>query len=224
MIVEHFESSRQAVAWLESPARDAAEVAATGLLSAPDSVNIVAEGTGQQRPKSTVTAVITNLVALGKEDDFRQWHNRIRAVQATFPGYQGADVQPPIEGVNPNWVTFLRFDSAEHLRCWLDSPECAELRVSSEPIMQKAEYRMARTSFESWLPRSEQEEANPPPNWKVSMIVLMVLYPIVMLEIIFLYPPLTAIGTGPTTFIANAIGVAATGLVLVPLASRLLKR
>ncbi len=224
VIVEHFQSSRQAVAWLESAARASADDDAIDLLAAPDSVNIVAGGVGKERPKATVTAVITNLVAPGKDADFRQWKNRIRAVQSTFPGYQGADVQPPIEGVNANWVTFLRFDTAENLRGWLDSPECAELTVDSEPIMEKAEYRMARTSFESWLPRSEQAQINPPPNWKVSMIVLLVLYPIVMLEIVFLYPPLAAIGTGPTTFIANAIGVTATGFLLVPWASNVLKK
>ena len=40
--------------------------------------------------------------------------------------------------------------------------------------------------------------------------MLLVLYPVVMLTIIFLNPRIAGLGVGPVTFIGNVIGVAAT--------------
>ena len=217
--VERFDSQDSAVAWLESPARAALLGQAHGLVEGIDSVNVIM-GPAETRRRD-VTAVITNRVQPGKEAEFQAWRAEIQDVQSTYPGYRGIDVQPPIEGVNPNWVTLLRFDSAENLRHWLDSEDCARLTAESEPLMASAEYRVSRTSFANWLP--EEERVAEPPAWKVNAVVLLVLYPVVMLTIVFLNPHISGLGVGPVTFIGNIIGVAATGFWLVPWAAGRLK-
>ncbi len=52
------------------------------------------------------------------------------------------------------------------------------------------------------------------------MIVLLTLYPIVMLELLFLNPLTQSLGMAVATFIGNALSVAATGFLLIPLALR----
>ncbi len=52
------------------------------------------------------------------------------------------------------------------------------------------------------------------------MIVLLTLYPIVMLELMFLNPLTQPLGMAGSTFIGNALSVAATGFLLIPLALR----
>jgi uncharacterized protein len=52
------------------------------------------------------------------------------------------------------------------------------------------------------------------------MIVLLMLYPIVMLELLFLNPLLRSLGMAEATFIGNLLSVAALGWVLVPPANR----
>ncbi len=59
-----------------------------------------------------------------------------------------------------------------------------------------------------------------PPNWKQSMIVLLTLYPVVMLEQMFLNPLLHSLGMAEAIFIGNLLSVAATGFLLIPLALR----
>ncbi len=213
--VERFNSQRAAVAWLESPARAALVGQANDLIEGIDSVNVIV-GPEQTRGRD-VTAVITNLVKPGMEPEFQAWRKHIQDVQSTFPGYRGIDVQPPIEGVNRNWVTLLRFDTAEHLRGWLDSGECARLTAESEPLMASAEYRVSRTSFSNWLP--DAERAAEPSVWKVNAIVLLVLYPVVVLTLLFVNPLLSSWGLAPLTFLDNVIGVALTGFWLVPWAA-----
>ena len=58
------------------------------------------------------------------------------------------------------------------------------------------------------------------PDWKQSVIVLLMLYPIMMLELLFLNPLLASLGMAEATFIGNLLSVATPGWVLVPPANR----
>jgi len=55
------------------------------------------------------------------------------------------------------------------------------------------------------------------------MIVLLTLFPIVMLELLYLTPLLQSLNLAVATFIGNLLSVAATGFVLTPLALRAFK-
>ena len=213
--VERFGTLANAQAWLDSPVRRELAAGADHLVEAPDTVTLLNE----EAPTTDegVTAVITNRVRPSAEGAYREWLARIQSAQAHFPGYQGVSVQPPIAAVSPDWVSLLRFDTAEHLRAWMDSPECAALTAEVAPLLEVGEYRVARASFSNWLP--DTERAADPPVWKVNAIVLLVLYPVVLLTVVFLNPILAPLGVALTVFIGNVIGVAATGFWLVPWAA-----
>lgn len=213
--IERFDSVESARAWLTSDARAGLVDEVVALVDGPDSVTIIADDAASHRRETT--AVITDVVRPGSEGRFRDWLQRIQIAQSKYPGYLGVSVQEPIEGVNPAWVSLLRFDTAEHLRGWLESEECERFRAESEDMLDHGDYRVTRTSFTSWLPA--QERAAEPSVWKVNAVVLLVLYPVVMLTIIFLNPRIAGLGVGPVTFIGNIIGVAATGFWLVPWAA-----
>ena len=95
--------------------------------------------------------------------------------------------------------------------------------AESTPHIERFAVRPANSAFESWFASSERG-VKPPPGWKLSAIVLLVLYPIVMLEVFTLNHILKAIGveTALSIFIGNAISVAITGFLLIPWASKLL--
>ena len=50
------------------------------------------------------------------------WERRIAAAQTRFPGFQGYRFEPPIAGVQEDWLSILRFDNEDHLQAWLESP------------------------------------------------------------------------------------------------------
>lgn len=212
--IERYDSVADARAWLTSDTRAALADEVVGLVDGPDSVAIIVD---EGVPQRETTAVITDLVARGHEREFRDWVTRIQNAQSRYPGYLGVSVQEPIPGVNPAWVTLLRFDTAANLRGWLESDECEQFRQESQGFLEHGDYRVTRTSFRNWLPAVER--AAEPSVWKVNAIVLLVLYPVVMLTIIFLNPRIAGLGVGPVTFIGNVIGVAATGFWLVPWAA-----
>jgi acetolactate decarboxylase len=128
---------------------------------------------------------------------------RIRQVEARFPGYQGLQLQPPIPGLQEDWVSLLRFDTADHLNAWLESDARRSALEEVEPFIDRREQQIA-TSFSGWFTFGDvPDEA--PPNWKQSKIMLLMLYPIVMLELLFLNPLLNSLGMAEATFIGNLL-------------------
>jgi len=169
------------------------------------------------------STVITTRVKPGSDSWFAEWQGRMGAAQQQFPGYVGQRVQAPVPGVNADWVAIVAFDSPEDLRVWTDSPERRALVEESSPYVQSYDVRPADSAFESWFAKSESG-GKPPPAWKLSAIVLLVLYPIVMLEVFTLNHVVKALSLEPALgiFIGNAVSVAITGFLLIPWASKLL--
>lgn len=215
-VVRQFRQALAAKQWLESSGAWQA-VPDDVLLGEPTSNVILVPG-GQRAAGSIV---VTSRVKPGSEDWFTNRQAQMQAAQAGFAGYIGQRDQAPIPGVNENWVSVIAFDTQEHLRAWLDSPQRARFLADASPHVQSYDCRPAASAFESWFTGVETTGA-PPPAWKLNAIVLLVLYPVVMAEIIWLNPRITALGVALGTFIGNAISVAATGFILIPLASRAL--
>ena len=81
------------------------------------------------------------------------------------------------------------------------------------PIASWRSHRLP-SPFAAWFPSDPDRPA--PPLWKQGMLVLLVLYPIVMLELRFLNPLLAPLMPAPATFIGNAISVALVTWPLMP--------
>lgn len=220
-VVRRFSNAQAAKTWLASPDREAFESGLAQMCSVKPITNILLPVLGVDAVGAT--SVITTRVKAGQDSWFAEWQGRIGAAQQQFPGYVGQRVQAPIPGVNADWVAIIAFDTSEHLRAWTDSPERKALVSESAPYIERYDVRTANSAFESWFARSERG-AKPPPAWKLSSIVLLVLYPIVMIEI-FTLNKLTFdlhFEAAVAVFIGNLVSVAVTGFLLIPWASRAL--
>ncbi len=77
--------------------------------------NVIEGASTEPYPQDVVTEIITVSVKPGMEEAYRAWVDRIRQMEARFPGYQGLQLQPPIPGLQDDWVSLLRVDASEHL-------------------------------------------------------------------------------------------------------------
>ena len=218
VMVQRFQTIEQLRAWLDSDERRALLDKGASLLADEGTTNVIQGANTELSPHDMVTEIITVSVKPGMEEAYRDWVERIRQVEARFPGYQGLQLQPPIPGLQDNWVSLLRFDTAEHLNAWLESDARRTALEEVEPFIDRREQQVA-TAFSGWFTFGDVPD-QVPPNWKQSMIVLLMLYPIVMLELLFLNPRLESLGMAEATFIGNLLSVAALGWVLVPPANR----
>jgi antibiotic biosynthesis monooxygenase (ABM) superfamily enzyme len=221
VLVQRFQTLEQLRTWLGSDARRSLLDKSTSLLVDEGTTNVI-EGATSESPSDMVTEVITVSVKPGMEEAYHTWVDRIRQVEARFPGYQGLQLQPPIPGLQDDWVSLLRFDTAEHLNAWLESDARREAMQEAETFVERTREQQVATSFSGWFTFGDAPN-QVVPNWKQVMIVLLVLFPVVMLEQLFLNPHLQSLNTSLAIFIGNALSVAVTGFVLIPWGIRALK-
>lgn len=112
-------------------------------------------------------------IAPGREEDFERWSDELTAAGSTFPGFLGAGMLRPVRLGDP-WHVIFRFDSAEHLRAWEQSPKRLELLEQGEELIHST--RMHKVSgLETWFALPGRT-APPPPKWKMFLVTLAGIY------------------------------------------------
>jgi hypothetical protein len=220
VIIQRFDTRADARAWLDSDARADMLADAGDILVGDDSISVLDEAVDAEGQGST--AVIRTDVLPGQEQRFRAWHDKVEVAQARAPGYVGCALQAPIEGVQDDWVTILAFDSNEHLQQWLSSKERAALMAETETFMHDTQLREVASGFEGWFRFGAPTGAPAAPPWKLNYLILLGLYPIVMLEIIFLNPKLEWMPLPFGNLIGNVLSVAILGWPVVAILSRVM--
>ena len=100
---------------------------AAPLLIGRDDVHIVRDDAGGIKP-APVSAVISTRVQPGKDAEYRVWERKIAAAQSKAPGLQGYRFEPPVPGVQEDYVAILRFDSEANMQAWLELAGAQEAR------------------------------------------------------------------------------------------------
>jgi hypothetical protein len=218
-IIQRFASREDASNWLASETRAAMVDEISDLLEGDDAISVMEQA---GRPNSGSTAVVGTTVAPGQVEAYRAWQTEIEAAQAKMPGFVGAAVQEPIPGVQDKWVTLLAFDSAEHLEAWLGSGTRADLLRKAEGVVAGDEVRRVESGFEGWFDFNRPAGASAPPAWKFNYLVLLGLYPIVMLEILFLNNKLDWMNVAFGNLIGNIFSVGILGWPVVAILGKLM--
>lgn len=222
VIVQRFTSVDAARAWIASSERGQLIEESQPWLLGSDDVHIFQDGAeAAARASAPVSAVISTRVAPGQEEAFRAWQRRIAAVQARFQGFQGYKFEPPVPGVQDDWVVILRFDSQSHLEDWLNSPERLQLVEEAAALTTETHIRTIQTGFDSWFALGDGAAVSPP-AWKQNLLVILALYPIAFLFGRWVGTPLLT-GRGVpfavSFFIGNVVGTLLLSLA-VPQLSR----
>lgn len=212
VIQQRFANVDAAANWLRSERRMRLLDAGEPMLAGPDDVHLVRDSAAGLRP-APVSAVISSRVRAGHEKAFRAWERRIANAQAKSPGFQGYRFEPPIPGVQDDWLAILRFDTERNLQIWLDSPERTELLEEATPFLEEFHTRVARTGFEQWFALAT-DGTSAPPAWKQNMIVLLLLYPVVFLFGAWVQTPVLIGRAGLPFWLALFIGNVVSVLLL----------
>jgi antibiotic biosynthesis monooxygenase (ABM) superfamily enzyme len=224
VILQRFASADDARRWLVSPERQARLDGVAHMLMGQDDVHIVQDDAREARRAAAAAIMISTRVLPGKQDDYRAWERRMEAAQSRAPGLLGYRFEPAIPGVQDDHVTLLRFDTDANLQAWLASPERRRLVEEAAPFTQEFHTRLARSGFESWFRDDTTPDAPLPPVWKMDMLVLLTLYPVVFLFATFVGTPILIRALGLplafSLFIANCVSVILTGLLVPRLAGR----
>jgi antibiotic biosynthesis monooxygenase (ABM) superfamily enzyme len=209
VILQRFVDIETATTWLNSKERQQRVAGVQSMLIGQDDVHLVRDGASGVQP-APVSAVISTRIKPGSAAAYRAWEQRIAAAQTKAPGFQGYRFEPPIPGVQDDWLAVLRFDNEANLEAWLASPERQQLLEEAKPFTEEFHARIARTGFEQWFPVAA-DATSAVPRWKQNMLVVLMLYPIVFLFGAFVQTPVLSGRMGlpfaAALFVGNVVSV-----------------
>lgn len=212
-LVQRFRQPRYLQRWQHSPEYEALRKALEVQLS--DQVIEERDGTRIHDEHGAMEVLEVHLLP-GGEEAYRNWVTHLHEQVDKVEGLQGLDTHLLDTGVAPTQVVVLQFEHPKQLKQWLASSSHAQcLRDIPTFAASWAGHRMLSNQL-GWL-----SFATPPgeaPLWKQTLLILLLLFPIVMLEILFLSPQLSWMPLACATFIANALSVSLLSWPLIPFA------
>ncbi len=182
-LVQRFKGLEEASAWHTSEAR---RTVISEIISSANGNDLAVTDELRKDAKSDVATAIVTDVKPGMEEAYFAWEIKIQSAQASFPGYCGSYMQPPVPSRPGQWATLLRFNSPEALEKWFASPERKQLLEEGQAFVKSTQIKQVTSSFPGWFPTDSA--GNGPPNWKAAQLVVLGLFPIVMLQIKYCNP------------------------------------
>jgi uncharacterized protein len=156
----------------------------------------------------TGVGIVSSSVSDAMEADFHAAHGGLMKAASEFPGYEGTAVFPP--GPSGEWMSLLRFRTEPKLSAWLRSPQRTEVLPPVRSSLTKDFSVFAQTTPLGTTVRTVNGQTQMTPSWKTAMLLLMVLYPMVMLQSKFVAPMIGTLGAPPwlSVWLGQIISVA----------------
>jgi hypothetical protein len=171
-----------------------------------------------------VTVVYSWRAKPGKEDEFAQWAQRASKAASSFPGSLSATVIHD-KGTR-DFHIIQQYADRESLRRWLESPERARLLRQARELAASRTGLQQTTGLEAWfhVPSEAAATMKPPPRWKMWLVSLIAVYPLVLAFQAWVVPHTS---TWPLALRAAMFPLVILTLmtyVVMPTATRLLRR
>ncbi len=185
-VIYRFDSLPNLRAWINSASRQDRLAEGRSYFDGPPTQQIVTGGA--KPPDQLVTTMVTHRVQPEYIDEFLAWQQRLRLAESKFPGYRGSEIFRPIDGVQDEWTTIYRYDTAAHLDTWLTSDKRRQLLDEGKKFTD-FRLRTIDDSFGSWFAFDEDAGHAPAPSQtKTAIAVWVGLYPTVVLLTLALSP------------------------------------
>lgn len=222
MIVQRFQNVEALQVWKNSQERQELMEALQKILPHQELPSVEELESEIPFSQGVITEVFVTRIAPDKEKAYRDWISKIHQAEAKFPGFRGMYLQSPKSGEGENWITLLQFDTQENLERWLSSSERKKILDEAETLILSFEKHRVISPYAGWFSSIAKQGEIPSP-WKQSMIVLLLLFPIVMLEGKYLTLLTSGLNPSLAMFISNAISVSLLAWPFVPWAIKCLR-
>lgn len=173
------------------------------------------------RAADPVTVTVARRVATGREPEFEQWYDGIIGAASRFPGFLGSGVLRPHEA-GADWHVVYRFADPASLARWETSPErAAWLRRAEDLVRETGVERVS--GLETWfsLPGRTMPA---PPRWKMALVTLLAIVPLVVLMNLLVLPFLTGWPLLARTLVFSGTLTGLMTWVVMPRMTRLFRR
>lgn len=171
-----------------------------------------------------VTVLYSRRVKPGREADFETWARGIVAAARQFPGHLGASVLDA-PGSREYHILFT-FADRRSLRAWLDSDERRRWLVRVGELLEADRGLQQLTGLETWLklPGSKVPTLKPPPRWRVWLVSLVAVYPLVLAFQVLVVPRMARLPLPLRALVFPLVLLTLMTFVVMPMVTRALRR
>jgi len=171
-----------------------------------------------------VTVLYSRRVKPGREADFEAWARGIMAAARQFPGHLGASVLDA-PGSREYHILFS-FADRRSLRAWLDSDERRRWLARVGELLEADRGLQQLTGLETWfkLPGANVPTMTPPPRWKMWLISLIAVYPLVLAFQALVVPRMARLPLPLRALLFPLVLLTLMTFVVMPMVTRALRR
>jgi uncharacterized protein len=190
----------------------------------PDGDDLGAPAGTRPGADDPVTVLYSRRVKPGHEADFEAWAHGIVAAARQFPGHLGASVLGA-PGSREYHILFS-FADRRSLRAWLESAERHRWLARLGDLLEADRGLQQLTGLETWfkLPGSNVPTMKPPPRWKMWLVSLVAVYPLVLVFQALLVPRMTELPLPLRALLFPLVLLTLMTFVVMPMVTRLLRR
>lgn len=175
---------------------------------------------GQEGP---VTVSISRRVIPGFEAEYETWLHGITRAASDFPGHMGVNILRPSGKTDGRYVLIYRFDSWAHCEAWERSDTRKHWTSQLAGIVEgQAETRRV-TGLEAWFDLPEVPAAKHAPQWKMAVVLIVVVFAIVLPLQLTILPLTTAWPHWSRTLLIAVIQVLLMTYLVMPRVTKVLK-
>jgi len=171
-----------------------------------------------------VTTTVTRRIKPGHEAAYEAFLAGISGAARAFPGYLGVEVFRPAAGASGEYRIVYRFDTAQHLRAWLDSPEHAAWLQRAEPHVAGPMRTQVLVGLKGWFTLPTQPGAPPPPPYRMALVTWATIFPLITLVVVATAPLLGRLPLVLRLAVTTGVTVPLMTWVVMPRVTRLLHR
>jgi antibiotic biosynthesis monooxygenase (ABM) superfamily enzyme len=171
-----------------------------------------------------VTVLYSRRVKPGREADFQAWAHGIVATSRQFPGHLGASVLDA-PGSREYHILFT-FADRKSMRAWLDSEERRRWLARVGGLIEADRGLQQLTGLETWfkLPGAKVPTMKPPPRWKMWLVSIVAVYPLVLAFQALVVPRMAGLPLPLRALTFPLVLLTLMTYVVMPVVTRVLRR
>ncbi|MDF1802074.1 antibiotic biosynthesis monooxygenase [Thalassovita sp.] len=175
---------------------------------------------GQEGP---VTVSISRRAMPGRETDYEAWLHGIVDAASDFPGHMGVNILRPSGKTDGRYVLIYRFDSWAHCEAWERSDTRRSWVDQLDDIVEGDAETRRVTGLEAWFDLPEVPAAKHPPQWKMAITLIVVVFCIVFPLQLTILPLTTAWPHWSRTLLIAVIQVLLMTYLIMPRVTKAIK-
>lgn len=168
-----------------------------------------------------VTVTVARRVAPGREEEFERWYDGVIGCASRFPGFLGAGILRPTRVGQP-WHIVYRFADGATLDRWESSPERADWLARADEFVEQTGVQRV-SGLETWFAMPGRT-APAPPRWKMALVTLAAIVPLVLLMNLTVLPLLSDWPMLARTLVFSGTLTALMTWVVMPRITRIFRR